>query len=43
VIVQPHTGSPHAGDSAPLTGLYVIAGLLIILYCILFGKFRRRE
>jgi hypothetical protein len=43
IIVQPHTGSPHAGDSAPLTRLYVLVGLLLMLYGAIFGWWRRRR
>jgi hypothetical protein len=32
----------HTGGSAPLAGLYVVAGLLLILYGVIFGWWRRR-
>jgi ABC-type transport system involved in multi-copper enzyme maturation permease subunit len=44
IIVVPHTGRPsNNAPTLPYAPLVVLTGLLIVLYGILYGKFRRRE
>jgi hypothetical protein len=39
VPLVPHTGRPRNDAPAPLV---VLTGLLVVLYAVLYGKFRKR-